>query len=507
MILRRHLAAAVLALGLAAAAPALSQGPGYQPPAAAPAGTPVALKIGQGTLKGARAEGADYFYAIPFAPPPVGDPRWRPPGAAPAWTGERDATKAPPSCQTAEDCLYLNVVRPAGAKPGAKLPVIVWIHGSAFRVGQAIGAFGADTEGSEFAKKGVIVVGVNHRLGRAGWFAHPALSKEPGLTGNYGNMDQIAGLKWVKANIAAFGGDPSQVTVVGESAGAMSILNLMISPEAKGLFQRAVVESGFARTEPTPRAEAEANGLKLAEAAGVKGDGPEAAAALRKLPLSALGGPSGITSPGRPFPMMDGRLYVESVIAGFTAGHEAKIPLIIGGNSNEASLTRPGAGTFDALPAPMQAAILKVFDPAGTGDKARVINDVVTVQTITEPDRAIARLHAKNGNPAYLYYFSHVPAAEKARKPFGAGHVDEVRFVFGRPRAAFAPEDLALTDAMNTYWANFAKTGAPGTAAGVAWPKFDAAGEEQLEFTVAGPQVRDHFLKAWRDFVEAGVRK
>ena len=503
-MIRRTLAA-LLAIGLAAAplaAQAQPGGGGYQPPAAAPAGEAVTLKLKQGTLKGARADGVDHFYAIPFAPPPVDDLRWRPPGAPPTWQGERDATKAPPSCQSNEDCLYLNVVRPANAKRGAKLPVLVWIHGSAFRVGQAIGAFGADTEGTEFAKKGVIVVGVNHRLGRAGWFAHPALSKEPGLTANYGNMDQIAGLKWVQANIAAFGGDPKNVTVAGESAGAMAILNMMISPEAKGLFHRAVVESGFARTTPTPMAEAEATGLKLAEAAGVTGDGPEAAAALRKLPLSALGSPGGITAPGRPFPAMDGKLYVETVISGFTAGRQMKIPLIIGGNSHEASLTRPSAAMLDAMPAERQAAILKVFDPEGTGDKGKAINDLVTVQSITEPDRAIARLHAKAGNPAWLYYFSYVPAAEKARKPYGAAHVDEVRFVFGRPRDRFAPEDLPLTDAMNAHWTSFAKTGDPGAG----WPKFDLVREAEMEFGNDGPTVREHHLKAWRDFVEATAR-
>ena len=504
----RHSLAAALALGLLAAPLAgLAQAPGYQPPAAAPAGAPAVLKIKQGTLKGSSVNGADYFYAVAFAPAPVGDLRWRPPGAPPSWAGERDATKAPPSCQAQEDCLYLNLVRPAGAKPGAKLPVIVWIHGSAFRVGQAIGAFGADTEGTEFAKKGVIVVGVNHRLGRAGWFAHPALSKEPGLTANYGNMDQIAGLKWVKANVAAFGGDPNNVTVVGESAGAMGILNMMVSPEAKGLFQKAVVESGFARNVPTPMAEAEANGLKLAEAAGVKGDGPEAAAALRKLPLTALAGAGGgVTAPGRPFPVMDGKLYVETVMAGFAAGHEMKIPLIIGGNSNEASLTRPTAAALEAMPADRQAAILKVFDTAGTGDKGAAINNAVTVQTITEPDRAIVRLHTRNGSPAWTYDFSYVPAAEKARKPFGAAHTDEVRFVFGAPRARFAPEDVALSDAMNAYWAAFAKTGDPGKAGGPVWPKFDLAKEGQIEFGADGPQVREHFLKAWRDFVEGQAK-
>lgn len=506
MIVRRSLAAGLAALSLLAG-PALAQAPGYQPPAAAPAGEPQVVKLKQGALKGSVADGVAYHYAIPFAPPPVGDLRWRPPGKAPRWEGARDATKAPPSCQVQEDCLYLNVVRPASARRGAKLPVIVWLHGSAFRVGQAIGAFGADTEGTEFAKKGVIVVGVNHRLGRAGWFAHPALSREPGLTANYGNMDQIAGLKWTKANIAAFGGDPDNITVVGESAGAMAILNMMISPEAKGLFRRAVVESGFARSTPTPLAEAEATGRRLAEAAGVTGDGPEAAAALRRLPLTALAGAGGITAPGRPFPVMDGKLYVETVMQGFAAGRAARIPLIIGGNSNEASLTRPTAATLDALPADRQAAIMKTFDPAGTGDRARAINDAVTVQSITEPDRAVARLHAKHGAPTWLYYFSYVPAAERARKPYGAAHVDEVRFVFGQPRARFAPEDLALTDAMNAYWANFARTGKPGTAAGVAWPKFDLAKEAQIEFGAEGPKVRERFLKDWRDFAEAAAGK
>ncbi len=507
-MIRRSLAAA-LAFGLVAAPlAAFAQAPGYQPPSAAPAGEPQVVKIRQGALKGSVANGVAYHLAIPFAPAPVGDLRWRPPGAAPGWTGERDATKAPPSCQFVEDCLYLNVVRPANAKPGAKLPVMFWIHGSAFRVGTAIGAFGADTEGTEFAKKGVIVVSANHRLGRAGWFAHPALSKEGGLIANYGNMDQIAGLKWVQANIAAFGGDPKNVTVFGESAGAMGVLNMMVSPLAKGLFAKAIVESGFARNVPTPLAEAEASGLKLAESVGVKGDDAAAAAALRKLPLTALAGaPGGVTAPGRPFPVMDGKLYVETVIAGFTAGREARIPLIIGGNSNEASLTRPTAATLDAMPADRQAAILKVFDTAGTGDKAAAINNAVTVQSITEPDRAIVRLHAKNGNPAWTYYFSYVPAAEKARKPFGAGHVDEVRFVFGRPRDKFAAEDLPLSDAMNAYWTAFAKTGAPGSAGGPAWPKFDAAREGQIEFGADGPQVREHFLKPWRDFVEASVGK
>jgi para-nitrobenzyl esterase len=204
---------------------------------------------------------------------------------------------------------------------------------------------------------------------------------------------------------------------------------------------------------------------------------------------------------------MDGKLYVETVMAGFAAGHEMKIPLIIGGNSNEASLTRPNAAAFDALPAERQAQLSKVFDTAGSGNKGQIINDAVTVQTITEPDRAIARLHARNGNPAWTYYFSYVPPAEKARKPFGAAHTDEVRFVFGQPRDRFAPADLPLSDAMNAYWTAFAKTGNPGAAGGPAWPRYDLAKEGQIEFGAEGPKVREHFLQAWRDYVEAGVGK
>jgi para-nitrobenzyl esterase len=461
------------------------------------------VKIRQGGLKGAVANGVAYHLGIPFAAPPVGDLRWKPPGPAPAWTGERDATQAGAPCQREEDCLTLNVVRPANAKPGQRLPVMVWIHGGAFVTGTSMGAFGGDTEGTEFAKKGVVVVSANHRLGRAGWFAHPALTREGHLHSNYGTMDQIAALKWVRDNIASFGGDPRNVTIFGESAGGIAVLHLMISPEAKGLFHKAIGQSSFPRMRPDSLAEAEANGVKLAEAAGVKGDDAAAAAALRKLPLTALAGPRGIGTPGRPYPILDGKVIPETILQGFTAGRQAKIPLMLGGNSHEASLTRPTPATFDALPADRQQAILKVFDPQGSGDKARVINDFVTVQSITEPDRALARLHAKAGAPTWLYYFSYVPAAERARKPYGAAHTDEIRFVFGSPRARFAPEDLPLTDAMNAYWAAFAKRGDPDAAGGVAWPRFTAADEGQIELGAEGPQVRRRFLKEWRDLVES----
>ncbi|RAK67251.1 carboxylesterase/lipase family protein [Phenylobacterium kunshanense] len=497
-MLFRALAAGALALSLAVL-PAAAQAPAD----AFASDVTQVVKVRDGALRGTVRDAVAYHLGVPYAAPPVGDLRWRPTAAPAPWTGERDASKPGASCQASEDCLFLNVVRPANARPGAKLPVMVWIHGGAYVIGTSMGAFGGDTEGTNFARQGIVHVSLNYRLGRAGWFAHPALTKE-GATGNYGMMDQVAALKWVQANIAAFGGDPKNVTIYGESAGGISVLYLMLYPEAKGLFHKAIGQSAFARHNPTPLKTAEAAGSKAAEAAGVTGDGPEAAAALRKIPLSAM--PYSGSFVGRAGPILDGTWIAGGVAQGFAAGRQAKVPLMIGGNSNEASLVRPQPAQLDALPEDRKAAVLKVFDPQETGDRARVVNDLVTVQMITEPDRNAARLHTRAGQRAYLYYFSHVPAAQKASQPYGARHTDEIRFVFGAPAAKFDAADKALSDAMTTFWANFAKTGAPGAAGGVTWPRFDLAREPQVEFADGQVAVREQFLKDWRDVVETAAR-
>lgn len=493
-MISRRLAAAVVAL-TALAAPALAQAPA----GAFASDVTQTVTIRQGALKGPVKDGVAYHLGIPYAAPPVGELRWRPPAAAPAWTGERDASKPGAACQAAEDCLTLNVVRPAGAKAGDKLPVMVWIHGGAYVVGTSMGAFGGDTEGTNFAKKGVVHVSLNYRLGRAGWFAHPALTKE-GPTGNYGMMDQVAALKWVQANIGKFGGDPKNVTIYGESAGGISVLYLMLYPEAKGLFAKAISQSGFARHKPEPLAEAEAKGLKAAEAAGVSGQDAAAAAALRKLPLTALPYSGGFV--GRAGPVLDGEYITSGIAQGFAAGRQARVPLMLGGNSHEASLFRPQPAMLDALPAAQKDAVLKAFDPESTGDAARTVNALQTAQLITEPDRNLARIHAKAGQPAWLYYFSYVPPSKAAQKPYGAGHTDEIRFVFGAPAASFQPEDVALSAAMTAHWAAFAKTGQPGAD----WPRFQP-GEASMEFGNDGAQVRREHLKTRLDVVEAGQAK
>jgi para-nitrobenzyl esterase len=499
MIVRRTLAACALALGVFTAA-----GSGWaQPaPAVAVASGPV-VKIRQGQVQGTASEGVAMFLGIPYAAPPVGDLRWRPPAAAAGWTGVRDATKAGGACAQVEDCLFVNVTAPTNAKPGAKLPVMVWIHGGAFTIGTSTGAFGAETDGIQYARDGVITVSLNYRLGRAGWFAHPALTRE-GPSGNYGMMDQIAALKWVQANIASFGGDPKNVTIFGESAGGISVLYLMLAPDARGLFHKAIGESSFARHTPTPLKQAEEAGLKAAAAAGVTGEDAAAAAALRKLPLTAMPYSGPLTA--RAQPILDGRYIKEGITEGFAAGRQARIPLMIGGNSNEASLFRPQPAQLELIPADRRAAMAAAFDPEGKGDKARMVNDLVTAQFITEPDRNLARIQTKAGQPVYLYYFSYVTPAQRAAS-MGAGHTAEIKYAFAGPKQKFAPEDLPLAKAVNAYWAAFAKKGTPDSAGGPAWPRYTLAREPSMEFGAEGPQVREKHLAARLDWIEQGVGK
>lgn len=497
MVVRREFTAAALALGVLAL-----------PLAGFAQGTPPAATIKQGSLKGAVVEGVEEFWGIPYAAPPVGDLRWKPPVAATPWAGERDASHAGPSCQPTqkgeytEDCLFANVTRPAGANAGAKLPVYVWIHGGGFTIGSATAAFGAQTDGIQFAKEGIITVSVSYRLGRAGWFAHPALCKE-GPCGNYGYMDQIAALKWVKANIASFGGDPTNITIGGESAGGISVLELMLAPGARGLFQKAIGESSFGRLEPTSMADAQAQGLKAASTAGVSGQDAAAAAALRKLPLSAMPYTGPFTS--RAGPILDGKIVQSGIAEGFAAGKQAKVPLLIGGNSNEASLFRPQAAAIDAIAADKKAAAMAAFDLNGVGNKVQMANDMATRVYITEPDRAISRAQSKAGQPVYTYYFSYVSPAAKAQLPFGAPHTAEIKYAFAGPKQQFAEADLPLAKSVNAYWAAFIKSGNAGNAGGPVWPKF-APGETYMEFGADGPAIHAHFLKAQLDWQEEAVK-
>ena len=356
------------------------------------------VKIAGGTIEGSVEAGVSSFKGIPYAEPPVGDLRWRPPQPVKPWTGVKATTAyghdcaqlpfpgdaAPLGTPPAEDCLVLNVWRPA-ERTTAKLPVMVWIYGGGFVNG---GSSPAVYDGSQFAKRGVVLVSFNYRVGRFGFFGHPALTKESkdGLLGNYGHMDQIAAMKWVQANIAAFGGDPNNVTVFGESAGGMSVLMLLTSPLAKGLFHKAIVESGGGRSVIFPDRHlskpgangvpsAEAVGVEFAKANGITGDDATALAALRALPADKVVAGlnmAAMMTPTYSGPMIDGKVVVEPVEAALEAGRFAKVPVIAGANSADIGFSM--AQSMEQVFAPFgehAAKARQLYDPDKTRQGAR----------------------------------------------------------------------------------------------------------------------------------------
>jgi para-nitrobenzyl esterase len=470
---------------------------------AAPALSGTIVTVGEGKVQGSVADGVAVFRGLPFAAPPVGDLRWQAPKPAAKWPSVRAGNAFSATCAQAEDCLYLNVYEPAGAKKGANLPVMVWIHGGAFIFGS-----GSVYDGTQFAKQGLIVVTLNYRLGRAGWFAHPALTAEnpDGLLGNYGLMDQIAALQWVKGNIGEFGGDPKNVTIFGESAGAISVNYLMLAPQARGLFRRAMAESGFGRLAAAPIASAAQGGLAFAEKNGVHGSDAAAAKALRAISwadLTANFPPIGAA--GQILPMADGKMIMGSAADGFAKGMEAHVPYLLGGNSDEASLTRRGLNAAERLASIQQGreAFMAAYDPGNSADADRIIARLVTDTSISEPDRDLARWHAKNGNATYVYHFSYTPSAQRATM-FGLPHGGEIIYVFNTPRAAgFDDEGKAIATAANKYWGQFARNSDPDSAGGPLWPNFTLGEEYVMEFPANGvPVAAKHFHKARLDWVE-----
>ncbi len=506
------LTGAVAALGLFAAGAAQAQAPDE-------------ARVHDGALKGVVTDGVASFKGIPYAAPPVGALRWRPPAAPAKWTAARDASAFGPAClatgdgfgagpNQSEDCLTLNVWTPAD-RAGKKLPVMVWIHGGGFIGGASSARF---YDGTSFAKDGVVLVSLNYRLGRLGWFAHPALLKESGDHGDYGMQDQIAALKWVRANAAAFGGDPHNVTVFGESAGGISVNFLMISPEARGLFDKAIAESSFGRIDPPPIAAMAQAGSTYMSGLGITGDGADAAARMRALPAKDVLKPGGgLDAADAPRPMIDGATVRERTDDGFARGHQAKVPYMLGGNSFESSLF---ARQVQAAPEYQIASIKGVAREQVVqtfGGSLQAPFNIMTATLITEPDRALARDEVKAGVPVWRYYFAYVQEAQRATVP-GAGHGSELSYVFetlptaplqygGRTLPAASAGDQAVAQAIHAYWVAFAKTGAPGSAGGVAWPRYDVATDPVLEFTPAGTEVvRQGLLTPRLDLVEANAR-
>jgi para-nitrobenzyl esterase len=457
------------------------------------------VTTGQGALAGRREDGVDVYRGIPFALPPVGPLRWRAPQPVSTWLGVRDAGTFAPACMqqgvsmpgetpptVSEDCLYLNLWAPA-RRAGQRLPVIVWFHGGGYTNGSASMPL---HHGDHLARQGVLVVTVAYRLGALGFLAHPALSAESSYrsSGNYGLMDQIAALQWVQRNIAAFGGDPSRVSIAGQSAGAMAVSALLASPRTRGLFQRAIAQSGgiFEPLQLAPGyllANAERDGASYLDSLGA-----HTLEEMRMLPAERLIGSNAVSHP-----TIEPNVLPLSPYDAYVQGRYHDVPLLLGSNSEEAralvDVTAVRAATFEAditasvgaLPPALLAAYPHATDEQARAGRLGLERDLRFGWDMW----AWARLAQKGRSPVFYYSFEQRPPfpAESVYAGWGASHFAEMWYVFdhlGQAPWAWGDGDHALAAQMSRYWVNFAARGDPNATGLPYWPAFrGAAGKVQ----------------------------
>jgi para-nitrobenzyl esterase len=483
-----------------------------------------------GKVAGAISNGIRSFKGIPYALPPTGAMRWKAPLPMPKWKGARDATQFGAACvqpkgrpesiyfwslpKTSEDCLFLNVWTPADAR---KAPVFVWIHGGALS-----GGSGSEPlyDGAELAKRGIVVVTINYRLGPLGFLVHPALSAESrrNISGNYGLLDQIEALDWVKRNITAFGGDPANVTIAGESAGGLSVMYLMAAPSARGLFHKAVLQSSYMvsaqelRTAGHDAYSGEAIGVWLAGKLGA-GD----LAGLRSMDAQQI--VDGAAAAGFfPFFVIDGRVLPRQVVDVFDRGEQARVPLLAGFNSGEIRSLRALAPPVPADAAAYEKeiraryrdladAFLKLY-PSGNLQESIWATTRDSLYGWTAERLAIKQTAL--GAPAYLYLFDHgYPAADE--KGLHAFHAAELPYVFGTadrappnwPKVPATDVERSLSNAMLDYWASFARTGAPAAAGQPPWPAY--GGERAYLSFEDAPRPKTRLMPGMYEFNEQVV--
>lgn len=482
---------------------------------------PLVTKTKDGKLHGkAINEGkVRAWLGVPYAAAPVGDLRWKAPQPVAKWSGERDATKYGAHCAQnhvfddmvfqddgpSEDCLYLNVYAPATADGKAKLPVMFWIHGGGYSGG---GGNEPRHNGDFLPLKGVVLVTINYRLGVFGFLATPELGKEAnGSAGNYAFMDMIAALRWVKDNVGEFGGDPANVTIFGESAGSFAVSTLMASPMAKGLFAKAIGESGGAVVSNSMSVDTLAD-REQKDQQWVSGLGVSSLKELRALPTQAI--LDGAKKPGARFqPDVDGEVLTEPVGASYAAGRQAHIPVLAGWNADE----QPGLAKDMTAEKWKEFArknfgehaeeFLRVF-PGETDEQAqRSAVDFGSDQFIAYGTWAWLEAQRKTGDaPEWRYHFELQATPSKYHKGTWAFHSDDIEYVFGtldtRPGWDVRPEDRKLSDEMMTYWTNFAKTGAPNGTGLPKWPSYKDEGYPLIhlktEITAGPDKLRERYL-------------
>ncbi|MFN3668571.1 MAG: carboxylesterase/lipase family protein [Brevundimonas sp.] len=513
----------ILLAALAAVGCALSPTPApAQPVVDAPAGS----------LRGEAAGTVNVFRGVPYARPPVGRLRWRPPAELPRWRETRDATRFGPACHQptargtsiyaaaeppamSEDCLSLNIWAPHAASDA---PVFVWIHGGSLTSGASSEAM---YDGARMAaSQGMVVVSINYRLGVLGYMAHPELSAESrqNISGNYGLLDQIAALKWIEANIAAFGGDPDNVTIAGESAGALSVLYLMASPRAHGLFDRAIAQSAYMISTPELRSSrygdppAEGVGVWLQVQLGLSNLAEMRAMDAQTLTTSSL--QKGYS----PWGVIDGEILPEQLVEIFDRGQQAPVPLLAGFNDGEIRSLR-----FLQPPAPADAAAYEAAVRTRYGDLAEAFltlypSSDIEESTLAAPRDALyswtaerlARRQTALGQPAFLYFFDHgYPAADEA--DLHAFHASEIPYVFGTfdrlpprwPAIPDSPVEHGLSDAMMAWWGGFARDGRPVAPGQPDWPAYGRA-RAYMAFEAA-PVVRERIMPGMYELRETEV--
>ena len=494
------------------------------------------VNVTGGRIRGTALAGGAVFKGIPFAAPPTGERRWREPMAVQPWSGVREATKFGAICPQAatpivgeaiktasEDCLFLNVWTAQWPAAGAARPVMVWIPGGGNFAGAASQAV---YDGEPLARRGVAVVTMNYRLGAFGFFSHPALTRESPrrASGNQGILDQIAALRWVQENIARFGGDPRNVTIFGESAGSLDVSVLMTSPLSKGLFHRAIAESGAVVLvgEPSTLAEAEKRGQ--AAAARWKAPADASLEALRAVSTAdIIAAQANLSGDGiaNMFPNLgitvDGYVFPRKPAQVFATGAQHRVPMLLGSNAREQV---PGSVLAKDLPqaitdayGPLAPRALKLYvgapDPVyGTPAEQWGTDTSFRCSTVAQ-----AIWHSAAGQSTFEYEFTHVPPERAA---LGAVHASEVSHVFGTyaqgligvgPPARATEADARLSDVMQRYWTNFAKTGDPNGPGLPVWPKFDPKSRSYVEFTSSGAAAKQGLRRQYCDLFIENVQR
>jgi len=494
--------------------------------------TPAPVKVEGGFIQGAVEGSLTVYRGIPFAAPPVGDRRWRAPEPVAKWEGVRQAIHFGPSCvqgmrppgagqgpETSEDCLYLNVWTPAKS-PHDRIPVLVWIYGGGFNMGSTSEP---TSSGERLAQKGVVLVSIAYRVGQLGFLAHPDLSAESPshVSGNYGLLDMIAGLQWVKKNIDSFGGDPHRVTIFGESAGGIAVSMLCASPLARGLFQGAISQSGGSFGPPRHTTFPGENLKRLADAeqsgkAFAKTAGALSITELRKLPVDKL--QTAGRGMGLAWPIIDGWVIPDDQYKLYQAKRYNDTPILVGYNSDEGASFSPPKSPGEYIAAvkarygPFADRLIAAYPP-GSGTVAKTARDLTRDAAFGWHTWIWARLAAQNGNSKVFYYcFDQHPEypADSPRAGYGSPHGMDVAYVFqhldpSNPQTT--KSDPAVSEAMATYWTNFAKRGDPNGEAVPAWPAFSDAKPVVMYFAQTphtGPVPSAESLKvldayfAWR---------